>query len=110
MPRTKLPTSRKAHGKNTTASEPKAPVLSLSDKAVLESLRRTQAAIKSGVPRLAPDGIPWPPVARVRGRGKLTRIEIRRATLIAMAESRGIDLAELEKSLTEKPRRQATKS
>ncbi len=102
MPQSKSPKPRKAGGKITTICEPNSPVVRLSDKAVRESLRRTQEAIKSGMQGVAPDGIPWPPRPRIRRRGNLSRIEIRRAVLTAMAASSGINLADLEKSLTEK--------
>lgn len=109
MPRTAVPRSQKAHAKKATEQPVKKSVTRLSDKAVAESIRRTEAARKSGVPRIAEDGIPWPPIARVRGKGTLTKMELRRAVLTAMAATEGIDLADLEESLTPKPRRKATK-
>ena len=109
MPRTASPKSQKAHAKKATESTKKTPVVQLSDRAVAESIRRTEAARKSGVPRIADDGIPWPPIARVRGKGTLTKMDLRRAVLTAMAASQGIDLADLEESLTPKSRRKTTK-
>ncbi|MFM9961713.1 MAG: hypothetical protein ACKV2Q_10855 [Planctomycetaceae bacterium] len=109
MPRTASPKPQKAHAKKASDGSTKTPVVRLSDRAVAESIRRTEAARKSGVPRLAEDGVPWPPIPRVRGKGTLTKMELRRAVLTAMAASEGIDLADLEESLTPKPRKKVTK-